>query len=316
MTKPLAIGVIGLGRKWHKRYKPALLALKERFLVRGVYDQYPFKAEQEAAQLGCQTMAGPTQLLANKDLDAVLFIDRQWFELWPIKQACSRKLPIYSAVLPSLDDRDADAIFQQVQQSRLPVMMEMLPQMSPASSRLRQILRDELGPARFLLCDSVLRYRETGQSEGGHLSRWGLALLNWCASLLGEKPIGVTVVLGKNEEWESQVWEFPQGRGAQIIFRRAKGTKPRLRLDVNTEQGLAQVRYPNWVGWTSADGSQWQWSCQPTPMGQLALNHFYQSLGDELPPEPNFPQTLEVLEWLRAARRSSIEGRRVAVVPG
>ena len=47
MTDLLRVGVIGLGRRWRKRYKPALGALRQRFAVRAVCDQVRERAQRE-----------------------------------------------------------------------------------------------------------------------------------------------------------------------------------------------------------------------------------------------------------------------------
>jgi predicted dehydrogenase len=311
MTKRLSIGVIGLGRKWQDRYKPALVALQNRFVVRGVFDQVQETAEKEAAQLRSRAMAGPTELVEDKDLEAVLCIDRQWFGLWPIGVACRRKLPVFSAVSPAIDDDHADAIYQQVQDSELPVMVEMLPRVAPAATRIQELLKGELGPPRFLLCDSVLPLRESSGKEGGHVSGWGLSMVDWCARLVGAQPVAVTATVGKGGAWESQIWEFAQGQGVQIVFRRGRGSGPCAQLHVTAEHGLAVVRFPRHVSWTSTTGSHRQSLPQPAPVGQLLLENFYRCVREGQTLEPSLAEAFAVLRWLRSAQRSVSQERRV-----
>ena len=49
MTNPLRVAVIGLGRRWRKRYRPALLALHDRYRVTTLYDQ----VQQQTGWLTC-----------------------------------------------------------------------------------------------------------------------------------------------------------------------------------------------------------------------------------------------------------------------
>ena len=67
-----AVGIIGLGSRWAKHYKPALLNLSERFQIRVVCDHVQERALSEARLLGCASAAGPTELLTRDDVDAGL----------------------------------------------------------------------------------------------------------------------------------------------------------------------------------------------------------------------------------------------------
>ena len=42
------IGVIGLGRLWEVRHRPALARLSDRFVISAVYDQVMHRAQAEA----------------------------------------------------------------------------------------------------------------------------------------------------------------------------------------------------------------------------------------------------------------------------
>src|SRR2546422_237927 len=119
------IGVIGLGRLWRKRYKPALARMGDCFQVRAVCDQVQAVAEMEGKRLGCQAVLGPTALLENKDVHALLLVDSQWFGLWPIEVACRLGKPVYCCGSPAEEGNHAEALVQQVRDSRLPVMVEM-----------------------------------------------------------------------------------------------------------------------------------------------------------------------------------------------
>src|SRR6266478_2001490 len=127
MTNPLRVGVIGLGRRWRKRYRPALLALHDCFRVHALYDQVQQRALGEAERLQCDAAAGITELLERDDLDAVLLLDAQWFGLWPLELACRVGKPVFCCAGFDREDARADAVYQQVQAAKLPVMVEMAP---------------------------------------------------------------------------------------------------------------------------------------------------------------------------------------------
>src|SRR5262245_53517333 len=95
MSQPLRVGVIGLGNRWQKRFKPALLALRRLYEIRAVCDQVPQEATRESRRLGCDAVTGITTLLESDDVDAVLLLDAQWFRLWPVEQACRFGKPVF-----------------------------------------------------------------------------------------------------------------------------------------------------------------------------------------------------------------------------
>ena len=88
-TVKLRVGVIGLGRLWEARHKPALARMADRFEVRAVYDQVARRAETEAAQLGCAAPEGLAALIERPDVDVIYLLTPQWFGLHPIALACA-----------------------------------------------------------------------------------------------------------------------------------------------------------------------------------------------------------------------------------
>src|SRR5438105_14862113 len=94
MAERLRIGVIGLGRRWPRQYRPALLALRDRLTVRSLTDPCHRRAAAAAREIGCPAAPGVLALLDN-DLDAVLLLGRPWYRLWPLEQACRLGRPVY-----------------------------------------------------------------------------------------------------------------------------------------------------------------------------------------------------------------------------
>src|SRR3954447_5572938 len=83
----IRVGVIGLGRLWEARHKPALARLRDRFQVTAVYDQVLRRAEVEAGHLGAAAVEGISALVARPDVDVVHVLTPQWFGLHPIELA-------------------------------------------------------------------------------------------------------------------------------------------------------------------------------------------------------------------------------------
>src|SRR5436305_1819015 len=118
----MRLGVIGLGRRWRRRYRPALRALRGRFTVELLCDEVQARAGREARALGAAPAAGPAELLESDDVEAVLLPDRQWFGLWPLEHACRVGKPVFCGEDTLVAEPDPERVRQQVRESRLPVM--------------------------------------------------------------------------------------------------------------------------------------------------------------------------------------------------
>src|SRR5713101_7354841 len=108
MMPRLRVGVIGLGRRWRRRYRPALDPLRELFEVRALCDQIHHKAICEAKRAGCDAAQGPTDLLERSDVEACLLLDPQWYGLWPLELACRLGKPVFCATPLEYDNDHAD----------------------------------------------------------------------------------------------------------------------------------------------------------------------------------------------------------------
>ena len=306
MTTPLRIGVIGLGRRWRRRYQSALLALPARFTVQALYDQVAQRAEQEAQQLRCEASPSVTALVDRDDLDALILADAQWFGLWPVELACRFRKPIFCAVPLTCEEARAEGLVQQVSASRLPVMVEMLPRYAPATAQLRGLLQNYLGPVHLLICETV-----QARQEGEEMD---IAWLDWCASLLESVPVSVVATSLESAGVTSQFWEFAAGWGLQLIQRQTRGARPACRLEVVAEQGSARVIPPRQVAWAGADGQHRILLPRNRPALQVQLEAFEEAVRAGNPtPEPSLTNAYRVLGWLRAARRSQAEGGRVSL---
>jgi myo-inositol 2-dehydrogenase/D-chiro-inositol 1-dehydrogenase len=305
MLEPLRLGVIGLGRRWRRRYKPALRTLADSFVVRGLYDQIQMRAQREARRLGADTLSAPTALMERDDIDAVLVADLQWFGLWPVELACRFGKPVFCGVSLGLDEAQVDGIQEQVQAERLPVMVAMPPRYLPATAWLREVLRTTLGPPRFLVCDLVRAPRPASLPPLFRAS--SLALVDWCAGLFEAEPTHVRATGVEGMGLVSVFWEFPGGRAVQMGYRPVPQAKPAWRVQVITDRGAATVAFPNRVRWTA--------DCRHTvtlPRGQPAvramLHAFFEAVRGGRAPEPSWMDAYRVLRWLRAARDSLSEG--------
>src|SRR4051812_28464770 len=77
--RPLRLGVIGLGRRWRRRYRPALAGLKDLFQVVAVTDHVQQRAAQESAKRKWAQARGVVELVRHDGVDAVLLADTPWY---------------------------------------------------------------------------------------------------------------------------------------------------------------------------------------------------------------------------------------------
>ncbi len=313
MSQPLHVGIIGLGPRWQKRYRPALLALRERFRVVAFCDPLPQRAEQEARLWGCPAVAGPTVLLENTPIDAVLLLEPHWWRLWPLELACRFDKPVYCGAALERDIPHADAIAQQVRDSRLPVLVELAPRVAAATERLRQLLANDLGPARLLVCDLTLPLNGRSKDASSLLGSAGTALVDWCAGLLDTAPESVLASSAAAGQFSSVLLEYGDGRAVQINRRLAPGARRSLTLRVVAERGSAKVSLPSRVAWNGADGGHLHVLPEPRPLVETLLEQFHDQVTRGQAPTPGLDEAHRALGWLRAAEVSRKEGRRIGL---
>lgn len=95
--------MIGLGRAWEARYRPALAGLRDRLEVVAVYDEVARRAEIVAGQARARAAGGLADLIEDPEVDAVALLAPQWFGAHPVELAARAGKPIYVAV-PLPDD--------------------------------------------------------------------------------------------------------------------------------------------------------------------------------------------------------------------
>ncbi len=319
----LRLGVIGLGRRWRKRYRSALLALRDRFQVRALYDQSQAQARTETDLLSCRMAAGPTDLLAREDVEAVLLPDPQWFRLWPIEVACHFGKPVFCGLPLELDDAHAERLHQRVCEDRLPVMMETLPGLAPLTTRLREILDTGLGQPRVVICQGASPLvKQPGSSSGPAIfdpqsSILGLAgilpLLVWCASLFGGEPENILAGDAHSGGFTSILLQFGNGRAAQILHHLVPGTRRRLDLEIVADRGSVSLSLPDRIRRMDSEGRHSHTLPRDQPHTVKMLEEFYDVVREGNHPCLSLGETFRALQWLRAAQRSRSEGRWVSL---
>jgi len=311
MSTRLRVGVIGLGRRW-QRYLPALAGVRRHMEVSSVCDQVAQLAERTANRIGCSHAAGPVDLLERDDVNAVLLLDRQWYGLWPMQQACRLGKPVYCA-LSLLREPEVDALQQQVQASKLPIMMSSSPALAPALLRLRQLLGQQLGPTRLLVVErSLPRLARTSRRETASVLDSGalLGMMQICSALFQREPASVWTVEAPHSPLVNVMIEFGPDRVAQLNLWIDPVGPPFCRAHVVAEHGQAEVVLPRYLSWRDREGLHRQkWPRQP--YARPLLHRFASAVAHGKTVQPSFQEAYHALLWWRTAWESLVSGRRV-----
>ena len=289
MNTRVCVAVIGLGRRWRRRYKPAILALEKLFTIAAVCDAVHARAEAEAKTIGSRA-AGLGAVFERKDIDAILLADRQWFGLWPIERACASTKPVFCAVPIESDPCQLNRITRLVDESALPVMVEMTPRFAPQTARVQQLLARELGPPRLVRCDTV---RPESACDG--LDDSLVPLVDWCVAIFGAEPIGASAgSLGATQIW---TLDFADGKHVEIVRRFAPGVRC-TRFEVFAERGRILIESPGLIAWTTQSGQHVQLSRKKTAVGRTLLERFHHMVVTAAPPEPSLHDAHRLAQWL------------------
>jgi predicted dehydrogenase len=338
----LRVGVVGLGRLWEARHKPALLRLRDRFQVTAVYDQVMRRAELEAGQLGCHAAEGLVALIERPDVDVVYVLTPQWFGLYPIQLACEHGKPVYCSLPLAGHPEELEALAGQLEAGKVPFMPEFARRFYPATLRLRELLATSLGPPRLILGQNRLfgydRYGQPGPTTqiapAPLVIDPGSYLLDWCSFLFQSPPVAVqgsagVVLPGAVEggtdapDFESFVVEYAGGGMAQVAFGRYHRTPwgeatrflPQAGFQVYAERGAAWLELPDRIQWSDAEGThEERLPLEPT-VGDVLNDQFHRLVRGDQSLAPTVRDALDVARCVADLRRSQAEGRKVARAP-
>ncbi len=297
----LGVGVIGLGRLWEVRHKPAFVRMADRFRVASVYDHVARRAEIEAASFGAHPASGVLALVERPDVEAVFLLSPQWFGLHALEVAAASGKPIYCALPLASEPATIDRLETTLSAGRSVFMPEFARRFYPATIRLRELLATTLGRPRLLVGQVRLsgfdRYGLPGPSTqiapAPLLLDPGSYLLDWSRWLFGAEPIsahcrgGQTMPGGgPDHDVEAICLEFPDGRMAQWnVARYHRGAwgeaakfLPQPGVQVFAEQGAAWVEMPDRVVWADAGGTHDERLPMEPSIGEALAAQFHRAV--------------------------------------
>jgi predicted dehydrogenase len=338
----LRVGVIGLGRLWEARHKPALARLRDRFQVTAVYDQVLRRAELEATHLGCAAAEGLRALVTREDVDVIHLLTPQWFGLYPIWLACEAKKAVYCSLPLAGAAAELESLAETVESSGIAFMPEFARRFYPATLRLRELLATTLGPPRLILGHSRLygfdRYGSPGPTTqttpAPLMIDPGSYLLDWCCFLFQSEPVALlgsegSIVPGASDpatsasgerDFESFTAEFPGGGMAQISFGRyhraswgdATRFLPPPGFQVYAERGAAWIELPDRLQWSDETGTHEEHLPLEPTVGDVLNDQFHRLVRGDQSLAPSIRDALAVARRVADIRRSQIEGRKIA----
>jgi predicted dehydrogenase len=332
----LGVGVVGLGRLWEARHKPALTQMKDRFTVSAVYDQVARRAEIEAGQIGCEAAEGLMALIDRSDVDVVYLLTPQWFGLHPIEIACALGKPIYCALPLAGESGELERLDGLIRSSGVQFMPEFARRFYPTTLRLRELLATKLGLPRLVVGQGRLfgfdRYGQPGPSTqiapASMLVDPGSYLLDWCRFVFQSEPCAVQgwggTILPQAESVEADfltyLLEFEGGAAAQVSAGRyhrgawgdASRFLPQPGIQVFAERGVAWLEMPDRIQWTDSEGiHEERLPLEPT-VGELLNDHFHRLVRGAQTMAPTWEDAIAVARLIDTIRQSGLEGRRIA----
>ncbi len=291
----IRLGVVGLGRAWEARHKPALARMKDRFQVTAVYDQVARRAEIEANATGARAFDGLTALFERPDVDAVAILAPQWFGSHPIELAARCGKPVYHGLPLPGNVEELTRLDGLIEASGIAVFQECPPRFYPATARLRELLRSTIGTPRAIVGST--RIFEPDRNEppgpgsqvapGPLLLDPGQALVDWARFVVGAEPTSAQIWSesgGSPQDDTDQVGIIVRfaGASARFVVERyhrslwgdADKFLPRAGIQVLCDRGAAFVEWPDLIHWT--DGSTNHQERVPTasPLGETLFDQF------------------------------------------
>ncbi len=335
----LRVGLVGLGKAWEVRHRPALRALADRFEVRAVCEQVGMRAEQAARDFNASAIDGFRALAAREDIDAILMLAEQWYGWLPILAACDFGKAIYCAAPLQLSLEEAKLIKDRVNESGVAFMAEFARRQNPATLRLKELIATHLGPPRLLFCHRRVPMGEKATKPDEPKDRgFGTSdlveLVDWCRYVVGTEPTSVLGMMhsvssnSDDEDYRMMSLDFSppgchSGKGvvAQISsgyymprgWEEAVSFRPPPALQVACERGIAFVDLPAQVLWFDKAGRHQESLESERAVGELLLSHFHRSVTSLVRNPAGLEDAYRALVVVLAARRSHEEGHRISL---
>jgi predicted dehydrogenase len=334
----LRVGLVGLGKAWDVRYRPALRSLADKFEVRAVCEQVAMRAEQAANDFNATAVDGFRALTAREDIDAILMLAEQWYGWLPILAAAQAGKAIYCAAPLQLSLDEAKRIKDRVDDAGVAFMAEFPRRQYPATLRLKELIATRLGQPKLLFCHRRIAMGERphpkleGPKDQGFGTSDLVELVDWCRYVVGREPTSVMGLMhnvspdSPDEDYRMMSLDFTaagQHAGKEVMAQISSGYympvnweeavsfRPPPALQVACENGIAFVDLPAQVIWFDKAGRHQESLDSERPVGEQLLSSFHRSVTSLVRNPAGLEDAYRALVVVLASRRSHEEGRRI-----
>ena len=339
VASKVRLGVIGLGRLWEGRHKPALAQLADRFRVVALYNQVARRAELAARQLDCRAMDGLTGLVESPDVDAIAWLAPQWFGAYPVELAARAGKPIYAAPPLPTDAAALDRLDALARATNLVLMPEFASFAYPAMLQLAELIRGPLGPVQTIQGRATLLAFDRAQpsrpgfiaTTGSLLDDLGPTIVDWSRRLMGAdvhrvevRPTGrpsnaanefdmMTVDLGFDGP-RTTSWIL---RHEVVATRMNLPVQPHPEVSIQADAGKAWINRADRLRWTDGGGDARDETLAAAPPDfESLLDHFGHLVRGQETSAPTWTDALAAARVVEAMRRSLRDGEIVRLEPG
>ncbi|MFN3191129.1 MAG: Gfo/Idh/MocA family protein [Aureliella sp.] len=296
----LRLGLIGQSTDWQQRHLPALRMLGDRFEVRAVYNAVSSLAEKAATEFDARAYCGFREMIADPEVDAILFLESAWYGTAPVQAACEFGKAIYCGTEVHIPTSQANALRRIVDQSGIAFMAEFPRRLAPATLRLKELIATQLGQPRLLFCHGrVSPSAGIQDSEAERIIRRELVeLLDW-STFIAAKPMdhiqgtehrnthdqsnvdymSMSVGFrGEEEQSDAALAQISCGGYIPSTWEEASNFRPPADIQVRCEHGLAFLDLPNTLIWFDEAGRHQESLEAELPVGAQLLTQFHRAV--------------------------------------
>lgn len=299
---PIRLAIIGLGKLWETRHRPALERMRDRFRIISIYDQVSERARRTALQVRCRHVESLTSAIDPDCVDAIYLLSPQWFDTYPIELAARFSLPVYTSV-PIINAHKAREIQSLVHSGQIKIMPEFARRQYPATRRLLELIKHHIGPVRMILGQTRIAAFDRYGQPGPTTQTVPVALrvdpmyflMDWVRYVIGDRPVGVTqnshpeqnhddLKSNIDTEFCSFTLRFEAGALAQLTCYRHKQSiwgdvgrvSPSPGYQVFAESGMAVLEMPDLIRWYDSSGYHEERLPMEPSLGEILNDQFFQ----------------------------------------
>lgn len=318
--------------------------LAARFEVRAVCDPIAHRAEQTAKELGARSIDGFRNLAAAEDVDALMILSARWFGALPIFAACDYGKAVYCGASVDINTMQADELRDRVRDSGIAFMAEFPNRLAPATIRLQELIATKLGAPKLLFCNQRHTAEHCNLATQDISMRHLVEMVDWCRYVTGREVVAVTGSSHVPVEVPSEAsvntadagdytvltldFSDPGSPGSGPMAQIAHGSyvPPELTeaaafrraadMQIICENGIAFVDLPSSLVWFDKAGQHHESLDNERPVGEQLLMQFHRSVSSLVLKSASLEDGYRAMSLVIAARRSHLEGQRIAIDHG